>query len=177
MNMKTWHEPPIAKVYEALGALADGRVKTTSSTSAEVLSSSKDKTYTVEWSIDYSSITSNDNASFWQGYCGYPIIAVLLLAGRLSYDKTVSDALKSLPWKQINDRFKGNYDKAISQVLDRVQALGGNRDIIVKECERIHAELKLLKIGRPQRGRKPPSISSEQMSTQGDKTPSQPDLL
>ena len=74
-----WKLPPIAKVYEALSAVADGRVRITGDTAAQVTSSTRDKTYTVHWSPDLAHITANDNASHWQGYTGYPIIAVLFV--------------------------------------------------------------------------------------------------
>ena len=34
--------------------------------------------------------TLNDNASYWQGYLGYPGIAVLMLQGKLPYDKELA---------------------------------------------------------------------------------------
>jgi hypothetical protein len=74
--MSTWKSPPKAKVYEALSAVADGRVTLMGGEKAEVVSSDGTKTYHVEWSPDSNQITSNDNASYWQGYMGYPIIAV-----------------------------------------------------------------------------------------------------
>lgn len=154
--MSVWHQPPIAKVYEALGSIADGRVTLASPTSAQVVSSSGDKSYTVEWADDFSWMKSNDNASFWQGYLGYPIVAVLLLRGKISYDKTVSEALKGVPWKRINTRNKNNYDKTINEVLEQAEKQGVSRDEIVKECERIHAELKNFKIEKPAQGRKAP---------------------
>ena len=89
--MTKWNMPPIAKVYEALSAVADGRVKLTGETTAEVLSSERDKTYTVKWSGGERSITSNDNATRWQGYIGYPIIAVLLETGRIPYDRAMRE--------------------------------------------------------------------------------------
>ena len=76
-GMSTWKSPPKAKVYEALSAVADGRVTLMGGEKAEVVSSDGTKTYHVEWSPDSNQITSNDNASYWQGYLGYPIIAVL----------------------------------------------------------------------------------------------------
>ncbi len=154
--MTTWHEPPIAKVYEALGAVADGRVTIVAPTKAEVVSSSGDKAYSVEWAEDFSWITSNDNASYWQGYLGYPIIAVLLLQGKITYAKAVSEALKGVPWKKINTRHKNKYDKTIQEVLEQANAQGGNREDIVRECERIHSELKSLKLERSTQPRKAP---------------------
>jgi len=48
-----------------------------SEASASVDSSDNTKRYTVTW--DGSVYTSNDNASIWQEYAGYPMIAVLML--------------------------------------------------------------------------------------------------
>jgi hypothetical protein len=89
--------PPVAKVYEALSATADGRVRITASGRAEVVSSEGDKTYTVEWSEDGRLFSSNDNASYWQGYAGYPIVAVLLATGRIPYDPLVAGLLAGVP--------------------------------------------------------------------------------
>jgi hypothetical protein len=157
--MILWKQPTVAKIYEALGALADGRVKRVSPTSANVVSSSGDKTYTVEWGDDFSWITSNDNASFWQGYLGYPIIAVLLLEGKIGYNKIVSEALKGIPWKELNTRHKNNYDQTIAEVLEEARSKGQNCAEITRECERIQAELKTVKIAKPPQGRKPPVAS------------------
>jgi len=65
--MASLNQPPVAKVYEALSAVGDGRVKLTGDTSAQVVSSGGDKTYTVKWSPDGGEITSDDNATRWQG--------------------------------------------------------------------------------------------------------------
>jgi hypothetical protein len=73
--MGGWKFPPKSKIYEALTAVADGSVKLKGDDTAEVLSSDRTKTYTVEWSADLREITSNDNASYWQRYIGYLIIA------------------------------------------------------------------------------------------------------
>ncbi len=65
--MGGWKVPPKAKIYEALTAVADGKVKLKGGETAEVLSSDGTKTYIVEWSADFGQITSNDNASHWHG--------------------------------------------------------------------------------------------------------------
>ena len=77
-----WKLPPAAKVYEAFGAVADGRVHLGAPGQAEVVSSGGDRRYTVEWTDDLATIAANDNASYWQGYLGYPAVAVLLAVGR-----------------------------------------------------------------------------------------------
>jgi hypothetical protein len=147
--MTTWSQPPIAKVYEALSAVADGRVKLTSETSAEVTSSAGDKKYTVRWSPDFREITSNDNATRWQGYAGYPIIAVLLQMGRIDYNPAIARTLAGVPWHALNERFKRNYDAAIEHVLERVRETGGEPEAIRAEAGMIHAALANLELQRP----------------------------
>lgn len=148
--MTRWNMPPIAKVYEALSAVADERVKLTSDTTAEVLSSERDKAYTVKWEAGGPAITSNDNATRWQGYTGYPIIAVLLQTGRISYDARTAEALKGVPWHRLNEQFKRDYDAAIEQVLQQVEAGGGDPAAIRGEAERIYAALAQLGPERPE---------------------------
>ena len=46
--MSTWKMPPKAKVYEALSTVADQRVTIIGPSTAQVQSSSHDKTYDVE---------------------------------------------------------------------------------------------------------------------------------
>lgn len=157
--MAAWKLPPIAKVYEALSAVADGRVTLAGSTAARVASSSRDKTYTVAWSADLREITSNDNASLWQGYLGYPIIAVLLALKKIAYNEEVARWLAGVPWKEINNRFKRDYDKAVAHVLHKVESSGGDREAIVREVERIFARLGPLDLQRPEKRTRPHSSS------------------
>lgn len=142
--MSTWKLPPRAKVYEALSAIGDNRVTLYPTRAANVKSSSGDKNYTVEWSEDFSKVTSNDNASFWQGYLGYPILAVLLKLGRLQYDPAVAKNLAGIHWKKINDKFKRDYEKAIDFALNELEKSGVKREPIDHEVNRIMEQLKLL---------------------------------
>lgn len=153
--MPTWEMPPKAKIYEALSAVVDQRVSITGRTTAQVLSSSRDKTYDVEWSEDYSEITANDNASYWQGYTGYPIIAVLLQTGRIRSNPHIAQRLAGIPWKSVNQKFKRDYDKAINHVLDGIEAQGGDRMEIAREVEKIYEQLETLKMQGGQRQRRP----------------------
>ncbi len=152
--MTKWNMPPIAKVYEALSAVVDGRVKLTTETSAEVQSSERDQTYTVKWSAEGAdsrrSITSNDNATRWQGYIGYPIIAVLLQAGRIPYDSAAAAELAGIPWHALNNQFKRDYDAAVEQVLAQVRERGGDPEAIRREAQRIYAGLAELQLERPE---------------------------
>lgn len=153
--MTKWNMPPIAKVYEALSAVADGRVRLTSDVTAEVLSSERDKIYAVKWepaseAAHQLRITANDNATRWQGYVGYPIIAVLLQLGRLPYAATAATALAGVPWHALNQQYKRDYDAAVEHVLSEVRWQGGDDAAIRREVERIYAALAELGLERPE---------------------------
>lgn len=91
-------------------------------------------------------ITSNDNASSRQGYIGYPIIAVLLQTNTMPYSIHVAKLLAGIPWKQLNDQFKRDYDKAVNHCLDQIEAKGGSRPEIIQEVERIYQALVSLEL-------------------------------
>ena len=154
--MPLWKMPPKAKIFEALGAIADQRVHLVDSGKAEVVSSSGGKTYIVEWSEDLTSFSSNDNASYWQGYIGYPIIAVLMKIGQLEFSNEAAHALSGIPWKQINQQYKNNYEKTIDDVLTRVEANGVDRTIITTEVERLSKHLEKLALKRLAKRQAPP---------------------
>mgnify|MGYP007013843276 CR=1 FL=1 len=42
----------------------------------------------------------------YRGYLGYPSIAFLMLKGLLPFDKTLAEALKGLPWRRLNEKYK-----------------------------------------------------------------------
>jgi hypothetical protein len=152
--MGGWKLPPKTKIYEALTAVADARVKLTGGETAEVVSSDGTKTYIVEWSADLRQITSNDNASYWQRYIGYPIIAVLMVLGRLDFDRRVAQALSGIAWKQMNRRFRNDYDKAVESVLLNLEP--GLRRTIVSEVDKIFNQLETLELEALPRRRRPP---------------------
>lgn len=159
--MAAWKMPPKAKVYEALTAYVDGRVRITGPTEAEVISSSGDKTYSVRWSEDLRQIAANDNASYWQGYTGYPIVAVLLALGRITFNAEAAKELTGVEWKRLNQKFRRDYDKAVESVLQGVEDKGGNRAAIVREAENIFTQLAALKLERGPRGAPPPKGRKE----------------
>lgn len=151
-----WKLPPLAKIYEALGAIADGRVHLEDPGHASVTSSDGEKTYTVE--ADYANhvISANDNASFWQGYLGYPAIAVLLLLGLFDPSPQTLSALAGVPWKVLNTNYRNDYDRALEDVFTRAAASGFAPEAIRLEAE---AVFEALRAYGPQRGRrlKPPA--------------------
>jgi hypothetical protein len=150
-----WKLPPIVKVYEALGAIGDGRVRIEDSRVAFVTSSDAAKTYEVETSADGREIASNDNASYWQGYLGYPAIAVLLARGMYRPPANVTDALAGVPWKELNRRFKNDYAKTIAQVESELEQSGHDPDAVRSEAEAVLSFLATLGPVRGKRTRPP----------------------
>ena len=154
--MGEWKLPPKAKIYEALSAIGDGRVTVVGPGEAQVASSDRSKTYAVEWSEDLRQFTSNDNASYWQGYTGYPIVAVLMLLGRLDFSKETAALLSGIPWKLLNRRFRNDYAKAIESVFDDLEAKGAPREPIIAEVDRILLQLEGLTLEKLPRRKRPP---------------------
>ncbi len=157
---EAWKMPPPIKIYEALGAIGDGRVRPEDQHRALVTSSEGDKTYEVEISDDGREISSNDNASYWQSYLGYPAIALLLMRGLYRPPANVVDALAGIPWKEINRRFKNDYEQTLAEVNKIVEASGHDPDAIASEVDSIMDALKKLAPVRGKR-RRPPSESSK----------------
>ena len=120
-----WKLPPIIKIYEALGCLADGRLKVTDS-EVRVYSSSGNKYYTVQYSESKNAIMSNDNGSFWVGYLGYPSIAYLMKLGKFPFSKRYSESLKDIAWKDINTKNKNNFTKTMSEIDEIMKQRGIN---------------------------------------------------
>jgi hypothetical protein len=111
-----WNYPPLPKYYEALGAVADERLHVEGNI-GKVYSSSGNKHYDVTYNPESNSIMVNDNASYWKGYLGYPAIAFLMKIGVLSYDEKIANILKTVSWKDINQKFKNDFDKALEYIL------------------------------------------------------------
>jgi hypothetical protein len=155
--MDAWKLPPKSKIYEALSAVADGRVRRKGDNQAEVISSTGTKTYIVEWNPDFSRIVSNDNASYWRGYLGYPIAAALMLLEKIDFDKRVAGLLAGIRWKRINKQFRNDYDKAIESVLHSLEAKGENPQTVRDEVDRIMAQIEKLSLQKLPRKRKPPT--------------------
>lgn len=106
--------PPIQKILEAYTAIVDKHVELKNN-EALVTSSNGAKTYTVSWEDNI--YHSNDNATYWQSYAGYPIIAVLMLQGKIPFDQKLADNFASVNWNEVNAKFKRNYAKAASEVI------------------------------------------------------------
>ena len=115
--------PPIAKIYEAFTCIADKRIQM----------NKKDAIVS----------SSNDNASYWQGYPGYPIIAILLLQNKLTYNEEIILLFKKINWHDLNEKYNRNYDKAVEEVLNNISY---DSNIIKKETEKIFEQIKDLDI-------------------------------
>lgn len=162
--------PPPVKVYEALGAIGDGRVRAidgaTPAAAWEVASSDGAKTYRVEISADGREISSNDNSSYWQGYLGYPAIAVLMARATLPASAEASRALAGIPWKELNRRFRNDYARTIAEVARVVDKRGGDFDAIRAEAAATIEALAALGLERGERRRPPPRESGARAASQ-----------
>ncbi len=142
--------PPEEKAYEAFSVLADHRIEMHENY-AHVSSSDRTKVYEVRWQ-DHT-YCSTDSATYWQGYPGYPVIAVLIKQGRLPSNEQAEQIMQGINWKQMNEKHKHNYAEALKEVLDILTAKGvdvtptedlaravntalGSLDIEVKKCRR-----------------------------------------
>lgn len=105
--------PPVEKVFEAWTAIVDDRVQLFAN-HADVDSSDGTKGYVVRFDGDRYS--SDDNATFWRGYAGYPVLAVMMLQGRLPFDKKEAKKWRDVNWKAINTRYRNNYAKAVEEI-------------------------------------------------------------
>lgn len=106
--------PPIEKIPEAYTAIEDNRVELFD-TYAIVKSSNLEKEYLIKWNNNL--YYSNDNSTYWQGYIGYPVIAVLFLQNKLPLNKDISKYFKNINWNSLNKKYKNNYKEAFNEVI------------------------------------------------------------
>lgn len=151
----TWKLPPRIKIYEALGAVADGRVAV-SNEGAFVKSSSGRKTYEVLFDAPSKELSSNDNASYFVGYLGYPAVAFLLASGTIAFDREVARWLAGIAWKDVNTKLRNDYHKVEAFVRKRVADQGGDLSRVDIEIERITEQLQDLAPVRGSRRKRPP---------------------
>ncbi len=141
--MKKWKHPPVIKIYEALGSVADDRVKIDGN-KAQVGSSSGNKFYTVTYDPETQSIMQNDNGSFWKGYLGYPAIALLMKKGVLPYEEGTANLLQGIKWKDLNQRFKNDFDKTLEFILD--SKTEPEKEVLKRIVSQIDAKIKELNL-------------------------------
>lgn len=149
---KPWKLPPAIKIFEALGAVADGRVEIINDFQARVRSSSGNKTYDVAFNPETRELSVNDNSSYYQGYVGYPAFAFLMMKDLLPFDEKLSEALKGIHWKQLNQENKNDFDKTVAYLY----TLTSQRELEAYE-ETVLDALATLNLRRPAVIPKPPS--------------------
>lgn len=131
-------ETPPEKIYEAWSAVSSGRVLDFSGDArrgaARVLSSDGDKTYDVSWRGG--EWASNDPASWWHGYPGYPILAVMTRAGVLPYDAEIAARFADVKWKRLNKKYGNDYAAALAAAEDEINLTPAERASAAKAAAR-----------------------------------------
>jgi len=110
--------PPRLEVLEALGAIADDRVRLVSPREAVVHSADRTRDFRVEWDPSDSRVASDDPGTQQHGYFGYPVIAFFMLQGLLPYDPSLASGLKGVRWGRLNEEFP-DPRRAAEEVLKR----------------------------------------------------------
>lgn len=130
--------------------MADGRVKLKKDNLAWVYSSSGRKHYDVQFDLINNAISANDNGSYWQGYLGYPAIAVLFDKKVLPFDADLAEALINIKWKDINEKFGKNHERTEKYILDLLAERGFSKEevkIVTDGILNRIIELGLLRLG------------------------------
>jgi hypothetical protein len=151
-----WEKPHISKIYEALTAIADERIELIDKNHAKCYSSSKGKYYEIEFDPKTNSISSNDNTAFYTGSISYPMIAYFMLIGKISYDKDLISIMKGIHWKDINQKFKNNYDKAIESILNQLSEDGHDVEKVESAIQEIYEDVSRLQLIGPDIKKQPP---------------------
>lgn len=126
--MKERKLPPIEKIPEAYSAIVDDRIELKDSL-AYVASSNKEKRYTVLFDKDC--YASNDAATYWQGYPGYPILAVMMMQGILPYNESVAVLFQGVDWHALNKKYKRNYAAALTSLYAQMK----QEDVLQAQAE------------------------------------------
>ncbi|MEQ9716450.1 MAG: hypothetical protein ABGF52_13100 [Candidatus Asgardarchaeum sp.] len=140
-----WSLPPRIKILEALGSIADKRITKINDGEYKVVSSTGEREYTVRVDLKNLKIDSTDSGSVYKGYLGYPSIAVLMLEGVLPFSEKISNALKGIKWKELNEKYKA-YWKTEFVVKKIAQRKGVNEKEIDDFVDKVMEKIKELKI-------------------------------
>lgn len=152
-----WNKPHISKIYEALTAIADSRIELTGPNKAKCYSSTKSKFYEVEYNPDTNEMMANDNTAFYTGSVSYPMIALLMLTGKITYDQKLLPILKGIVWKDINQKFNNDYDQAIEFVLNDLENKGFDINYLKNSIQDIYQKTCDLKLGYLGTKKQPPA--------------------
>ncbi len=133
--------PPREKVAEAYTAIIDRRVYINTD-SAKVKSSELNKEYLIKWKDNV--YYSNDNSSYWQGYLGYPVIAVLMLQNKLSLNREIALYFKGVEWNKLNKENKRDYKKVVELIIGNLKV--EKKEKIYLELDKVVEEIKNLDV-------------------------------
>ena len=154
--MIEWKLPPEIKIYEALGCLADGRLREEKG-EVRVYSSSGNKFYIILYDAEQNAIMTNDNGTYWKGYLGYPAITYLMSIGKIQFQEKHSVALKDIPWKDINTKNKNDFEKTKEDVHKIIVENGGDLEDFKNEVKSILQQIVDLGMNKLGKRMKPPS--------------------
>ena len=141
--------PPKLKIYEALWAIADERIKIDGILAYQgtvYSASSKGKSYTISYNPDTNIVSSNDNGSVHQGYLGYPIIAFFLKNWKLNYNTEILPMLKNIDRIEIKQQVNKSHEESLRVLLGKLFQQGFDVDVLVRECENIYQQLEKLQL-------------------------------
>ncbi|MGB9748914.1 MAG: hypothetical protein ACP5OZ_02130 [Candidatus Woesearchaeota archaeon] len=141
-----WKLPPGVKVLEALGCIGDNRIVMKDKNRAVVFSSERKRAYLVVFYPEKNKVYSDDNASKFRHYIGYPIIAFFMKNKIIDYDKKLADNLKGINWHKLNLDFKRDYQKVEAYIEELCEKKGINREFVEEEIKRTLKRLEELKL-------------------------------
>jgi hypothetical protein len=137
-----WTLPPEVKVWEALTAIGNGGVKFVSEGHAKVTSSLGEHRYDVFFDLEKKAIIADDNGSRWQGYLGYPSLAILMLKGLLPFEQRFAKALAGVKWAVLNKKYRRDYAKAMEEAGQTVEKRGVSVAELRAFTKRVMTEIK-----------------------------------
>ena len=150
-----WKNPPIIKIYEALGAVADDRIKDEEG-EIRCYSSSGNKYYRILYDKSKKAIMTNDNGSYWRGYLGYPAIAYLMTIGKLDYNQQIAESLRGFAWKDVNTKNKNDFDKTLEIARDKITKNGTKAEELNEYVDNVFRQIKDLELDHLGKKIKPP---------------------
>ena len=87
---------------------------------------------------------------------GYPILAVLMLQGKLPFNKEVANHFKGINWKKLNTEHKNKFADAVKQILDEFEEKGIDCAPINAEINQVYEKIKTLNIKGKRSSLRPP---------------------
>ena len=147
MNAPTNKEvklPPIEKIAEAYSVIANNRIEEVDENTFLVVSSNGEKSYKV--TINGDRFRSNDSATKFARYAGYPILAVLMYQHRLPLPDEYLKDFKDINWNQLNKEYKRDYAAALDAALESKNLLKEDIVIIKELMRQCYQQFKKLHI-------------------------------